>query len=363
MWFDTSSNPRHSVVEGFSAPASPLGPCPALRASSVRRHSERISANGGGAMPITDEGSTETVTTVDRRTLAFCRWGDPDGAPVFYLHGTPGSRFLRHSEDEYRRNRLGVYTYDRPGYGLSTRLRGRKMADTAADVRAIADAVGLGEFGVAGVSGGAAPALACGALLPDRVTRCATVVGAAPFTAEGLDVFDGMDEEARTEWALPLRGEEAIERDWLETVDWIEQGLPGVDAPGRLRGGDAAGVARLRRRHALRGPRMGVLLVRRPRADPADDGPRRRDPSRARRLARAAPAERSGGLGRRRTLRSPGRAGDGADDLGRARRGRLSDFQWCVRQYAAPGWPVEDPLGRQKPPIAAVRTRTRVTTD
>lgn len=235
MWFDTSSNPRHSVVEGFSAPASPLGPCPALRASSVRRHSERISANGGGAMPITDEGSTETVTTVDRRTLAFCRWGDPDGAPVFYLHGTPGSRFLRHSEDEYRRNRLCVYTYDRPGFGLSTRLRGRKIADTAADVRAIADAVGLGEFGVAGVSGGAAPALACGALLPDRVTRCATVVGAAPFTAEGLDVFDGMDEEARTEWALPLRGEEAIERDWLETVDWIEQGLPGVDAPDEVR--------------------------------------------------------------------------------------------------------------------------------
>ncbi len=186
-------------------------------------------------MPIMGAGSTETVGTADRRTLAFCRWGDPNGAPVFYLHGTPGSRFLRHSEDEYRRNRLCVYTYDRPGYGLSTRMQGRRTADAAGDVRTIADAVGLTEFGVVGVSGGAAPALACGALLPDRVTRCATVVGAAPLTADGLDFFDGMDEEARTDWALPLRGEEAIERDWLETVDWVAQGMPGIDVPDAVR--------------------------------------------------------------------------------------------------------------------------------
>jgi len=180
-------------------------------------------------MPRSIEGSTKTITTPDQRTLAFCRWGDPDGAPVFWLHGTPGSRLLRHSGDGYRRNHLCVYTYDRPGYGLSTRLQGREVASTAHDVRAIADALGLDGFGVAGVSGGAAPALACAALLPDRVTRCATVVGAAPMQAQGLDFFAGMDAEARRDWALPLQGEEAIERDWLEVLDWVEGGMPELE--------------------------------------------------------------------------------------------------------------------------------------
>jgi len=180
-------------------------------------------------MPRSTEGSTETITTTDRRTIAFCRWGDPDGAPMFWLHGTPGSRLLRHTGDGYRRNRLCVYTYDRPGYGLSTRLQGREVASTAHDVRAIADALGLDGFGVAGVSGGAAPALACAALLPNRVTRCATVVGAAPMHADGLDFFAGMDEEARRDWALPLQGEEAIQRDWLEVLDWVEGGMPELE--------------------------------------------------------------------------------------------------------------------------------------
>lgn len=175
------------------------------------------------------EGSTETITTADGRTLAVCWWGDPDGAPMFWLHGTPGSRLLRHVGDGYRRNRLCVYTYDRPGYGLSTRRPGRRIADTADDVRAIADALGLDEFAVAGVSGGAAPALACAALLPDRVTRCATVVGCAPLTADGLDFFDGMDDEGRREFAPALYGEDVVHAAWRETVEWIESGMPDLE--------------------------------------------------------------------------------------------------------------------------------------
>lgn len=98
--------------------------------------------------------ATRIVRTPDGRALAVCAWGDPDGAPIFWLHGTPGSRFLREPGDGYARNHLRVYTYDRPGYGLSTRVPGRSVADAAADIRAIADAFGLEQFGVAGVSGG-----------------------------------------------------------------------------------------------------------------------------------------------------------------------------------------------------------------
>lgn len=178
-----------------------------------------------------DEGVTSIVLTSDNHSLGVCQWGDPDGAPVFWLHGTPGSRLLRHPVAEYRAHRLRVITYDRPGYGLSTRREGRRAADAAADVRVIADAIYLDRFGVAGVSGGATSALACAALLPDRVVRCATVVGHAPFGAEGLDFYSGMDEEARAGWEASLRGGVALEAEWRETLDWARSGLPREDLP------------------------------------------------------------------------------------------------------------------------------------
>jgi hypothetical protein len=42
---------------------------------------------------------TETVAATDGRTLTIADWGDPDGFPVFSLHGTPGSRFARHYDE------------------------------------------------------------------------------------------------------------------------------------------------------------------------------------------------------------------------------------------------------------------------
>ncbi len=62
----------------------------------------------------------------------------------------------------------------------------------AADVLAIADAYGVGKFSVVGRSGGGPHALACAALLPERTTKAAVLVGLAPHGADGLDWFDGM---------------------------------------------------------------------------------------------------------------------------------------------------------------------------
>jgi pimeloyl-ACP methyl ester carboxylesterase len=152
---------------------------------------------------------TAMARATDRRELAFCQWGLPDGRPVFFLHGTPGGRLLRHVNGEYERTGLRVITYDRPGYGHSTRLPGRSVAHAAGDVARIADTLGLGSFGVVGVSGGGPYALAVAALLPDRVTRCATIVSGAPYGAAGLDFFDGMDQETRADWPARLAGGEA----------------------------------------------------------------------------------------------------------------------------------------------------------
>jgi pimeloyl-ACP methyl ester carboxylesterase len=92
--------------------------------------------------------------------------------------------------------RLGIrlIAFDRPGYGASDRLPDRRVADAAADVEAIADALGLDEVSVVGRSGGGPHALACAALLPHRVVRAAVLVGLAPWRATGLDWFAGMAE-------------------------------------------------------------------------------------------------------------------------------------------------------------------------
>ena len=170
------------------------------------------------------------VSAADGRTLGVCVWGDPAGAPVFWLHGTPGSRMLRHDVDGYRAHRLHVCTYDRPGYGLSTRRPGRTVAQTAEDVRVIAGALGWETFGVAGVSGGGPPAMAAAAGLPGMVSRCAAVVTAAPATAPDLDFLAGMDEETRNTKERALRGDVAgLESEWAEVVAWVAEGMPGAD--------------------------------------------------------------------------------------------------------------------------------------
>jgi pimeloyl-ACP methyl ester carboxylesterase len=141
------------------------------------------------------------VGTADGRKLFVAASGRPGGTPVVLLHGTPGSRFgPRPRSSVLYRLGIRLISYDRPGYGDSTRHRGRRVADAAADVRSIADALDLDRFAVVGRSGGGPHALACSALLPDRVTRTAVLVGLAPSNADGLDWYDGMSESNVNEY-------------------------------------------------------------------------------------------------------------------------------------------------------------------
>jgi pimeloyl-ACP methyl ester carboxylesterase len=128
-----------------------------------------------------------------RRRLAVSLCGDPSANPVFYFHGTPGSRLgPRPSERALRELNVYLITFDRPGYGRSDRLEDRTVADVAPDVAEIADALGLDQFAVLGRSGGGPHALACAALLRERVTSAAALVSLAPWQAEGLDWFGQM---------------------------------------------------------------------------------------------------------------------------------------------------------------------------
>src|SRR5689334_7926605 len=91
------------------------------------------------------------VSAPDGRTLGVAQWGDPGGAPVFALHGIPGSRLVRPPDEEAIQGAgLRLVTYDRPGYGVSDRQPGRRVVDCVRDVAAIADALGLDRFAVSG---------------------------------------------------------------------------------------------------------------------------------------------------------------------------------------------------------------------
>jgi pimeloyl-ACP methyl ester carboxylesterase len=169
----------------------------------------------------------QTVTASDGRTLAIAECGDPDGFPVFWLHGTPGSRFAGQGyASAYADVGARAITYDRPGYGGSDRLRGRRVVDCAADVSAIADSLGIERFAVNGVSWGGPHSLAVAACLPERVTRAACVAGPAPFDLPGFDWFADMDAVNVDEIGWALEGEDVLAREiarmsaaWLERVN------------------------------------------------------------------------------------------------------------------------------------------------
>ena len=100
--------------------------------------------------------------------------------------------------------------YDRPAYGTSTSDRGRSVASAAADTAAVADALGVERFAVLGHSGGGPHALACAALLPDRVTAAACGSSPAPFGVDGLDYFAGMGSSGRAELTAATQGRDAL---------------------------------------------------------------------------------------------------------------------------------------------------------
>jgi pimeloyl-ACP methyl ester carboxylesterase len=125
-----------------------------------------------------------SITLADGRRLAYAEYGYAAGTPVFYFHGSPGSRLeAKYADQAARLAGARIIAPDRPGYGASDFQRGRRFSDWPKDVGALADALGIETFAIVGLSGGAPHALACAVAMPDRVTRVAIVSGAGPIDA------------------------------------------------------------------------------------------------------------------------------------------------------------------------------------
>jgi pimeloyl-ACP methyl ester carboxylesterase len=142
----------------------------------------------------------------------FVEGGDAGGRPMFTLHGTPACRMLYgpHVTDASKRG-IRLIGYDRPGYGGSSPMPGRKVADVAEDVAAIADHLGVERFAVWGISGGGPHAIACATLLPKRVVAAACLASPAPYNSPGLDWMSGQGEGNVAEFSAALAGPEQLD--------------------------------------------------------------------------------------------------------------------------------------------------------
>ncbi|MBW8750218.1 MAG: alpha/beta hydrolase [Propionibacteriales bacterium] len=148
------------------------------------------------------------VTLRDGRELAIAVSGPADGVPLLYHHGTPGCLYQpAASQAECATRGLRYLTYSRAGAEGSTRHQGRTVADVAADMEDVLDALGVERCLVAGKSGGGPHALATAALLPDRVAAVISIAGCRPY---GDGFLDGMGSDNIEEFELALQGEEAL---------------------------------------------------------------------------------------------------------------------------------------------------------
>src|SRR5712692_426726 len=131
---------------------------------------------------LTTSNTTDNVFQLqDGRVLGYAEYGDPNGTPVFFFHGLPGSRRQRHP-DESIAIELGarIITLDRPGYGFSDFQPGRTLLDWPDDVAQLADALHIEQYAAIGLAGGGPYLLSCAYKMPERLTSATVISGMGP---------------------------------------------------------------------------------------------------------------------------------------------------------------------------------------
>lgn len=175
----------------------------------------------------------------DGRELGWIEIGDPAGAPIFAFHGTPGSRYdIVMDEESISGDGLRFICVDRPGYGLSSFQRDRRLRDWPQDVAHLATQLDIETFFVLGHSGGGPHAVACAALLGERVSGAAIVSGVGPLNGPGA--FDDMKKSEQLQMNLSRRrsrimrvacvAQMEVFRRWPSwALDMMTKRLPAVD--------------------------------------------------------------------------------------------------------------------------------------
>ncbi|MDD2749293.1 MULTISPECIES: alpha/beta fold hydrolase [Acidithiobacillus] len=88
----------------------------------------------------------QSLVTKTGRTITYQEHGNPGDPPVFFFHGTPGSRFQLDLLPAALLENVHWIAIDRPGYGESSRCQGLSMADVTATVSDCTDYLGIDSF-------------------------------------------------------------------------------------------------------------------------------------------------------------------------------------------------------------------------
>ncbi|MEO8440106.1 MAG: alpha/beta hydrolase [Spartobacteria bacterium] len=114
--------------------------------------------------------------------VAVSEYGATTGTPVFFCHGWPSSRTMAELTDVAARELdIRIISPDRPGIRNSSLQPERKLLDWPPLLAELADAMGIDEFRLLGISGGAPYTFAAAWALPERVRAIAAVSGAPPL--------------------------------------------------------------------------------------------------------------------------------------------------------------------------------------
>ncbi|MFW9904124.1 MAG: alpha/beta fold hydrolase [Candidatus Thorarchaeota archaeon] len=102
-----------------------------------------------------NEKLSQTITLKDGRILGYAEVGNLGDSTVFWFHGGGSSRFeIKFLEELAHQHKLSIIAPDRPGIGLSSFKKDRTLLDWPADIKELAENLGIDKFAVAGVSGG-----------------------------------------------------------------------------------------------------------------------------------------------------------------------------------------------------------------
>jgi pimeloyl-ACP methyl ester carboxylesterase len=165
----------------------------------------------------------------DGAVIAFEEYGSANGVPVIFCHGWPSSRTMARLTDEPARD-LGIriISPDRPGISASSLQPDRKLTDWPRFLERIVDHLGIRDFRMLAISGGAPYAYATAAAMPERV-RAIAIVGGAPPIAELTD-SEGLLPLYR--WMMTLY---RIQPRLLRTLFYLAQPVLSLRPPVRLR--------------------------------------------------------------------------------------------------------------------------------
>lgn len=142
----------------------------------------------GRADPALELGETRLQSG---RRMCWATFGDPDGSPLLWFHGTPGNRTQIPPATAREAELLGIklICVARPGVGRSSDFAYPSFSAAAPDVMEVADDVGAHRFGIVALSGGGPYALACAHQFPERVGAVAILGGVCPVA--GPDAAEG----------------------------------------------------------------------------------------------------------------------------------------------------------------------------